>query len=129
MHKTYKVMAYVLSSGLWDAFGHISLEQVLGCRDEVLEQDIARWQAAYDQQFKRCPYEFDWDGFNRIGEELTSRIRDQLPPGAKVYYEPSDDREFFQPEQCTRGSISKSGFDEAALREKKRTLIHLGVSL
>ena len=128
MPKTYKVMAYVLSSGLWDAFGDISLEQVLGFRDEDLEQDLARWQAAYNRQFKRHPHEFDWDRFNETGELLTARIREKLPPDTRVYYEPSDDREFFSPDNCIWDPARKDSFNEHALREKKRTLIHLGVS-
>ena len=129
MHKTYKVMAYVLSSGLWDAFGEISLEQVIDCRDEKLEQDLARWQADYNKQFKRHPYEFDWDQFNETGEQLTTRIREKLPPDMGVYYEPSDDREFFSADNYIWDPSRNDSFDEHALREKKRTLNHLGISI
>lgn len=127
--KRYKVMAYVLSSGLWDAFGSITLENILGVKDEELESELAQWQALYDSQFKCHSYEFDWDMFNEHGKSLTERIRAKLPPHTDVYYEPSDDREFFSPDECngTRDCVDKR-MNEMALREKKRTLIHMGIS-
>jgi hypothetical protein len=128
--KKYKVMAYILSSGLWDAFGHITLEKVLGFKDEELEADIANWHSTYDDQFKRYPYDFDWKCFNEIGEQLTSRIREKLPPEIDIYYEPSDDREFFTSEECEASLGSgDTRIDELALREKKRTLLHMGISV
>ncbi len=34
--KQYKVMAYILSTGLWDAFGPITLDKVLDDVDSLL---------------------------------------------------------------------------------------------
>jgi len=126
--KRYKVMAYILSSGLWDALGSITPEQMLGFRDEALERDLAAWQARYNAQFRRHSYEFDWERFNAEGEALTERIRALLPHNTAVYYEPSDDREFFTPEQCVKdGDSADPQLNEMALREKKRTLLHIGL--
>lgn len=107
--KRYKVMAYIQSSGLWKAFGSIALYQILVSRDQALENDLTEWQALYDSQFKQHPYKFDWDLFNEEGRSLTERIRAKLPPGADVYYEPSDDREFFSPDECSGDSDSVEG--------------------
>lgn len=127
--KRYKVMAYVLSSGLWDSFGSISLESVLGVKDAELESELVEWQGLYDRQFKHHPYEFDWNLFNEIGRSLTERIREKLPPHTDVYYEPSDDREFFSPDECNRSADTKGNrLDDVALREAKRSLVYLGVS-
>ena len=128
--KRYKVMAYILSSGLWDAFGHIKLDILLGFSDEELEKDLADWHATYDAQFKKYPHDFDWKRFNELGEELTSRIKSKLPLGTDVYYEASDDREFFPQEECEGSKNSADArFNELSLREKKRTLIHMGISV
>ena len=126
--KEYKVMAYVLSSGLWDAFGSIRLSEILGYRDEDLENDLAEWQALYDHQFKSHPYEFDWDLFNQMGRSLTERIKEKLPQGHHVSYEPSDDREFFLPEECSPMACpDHKQSNEIILREKKRSLLHLRI--
>jgi hypothetical protein len=114
--KKYKVMAYVLSSGLWDAFKHITLDKILGHKDEELEQDLAQWHSLYDDQFKKYPHDFDWDLFNEIGRSLTERIQEKLPPDHDAYYEPSDDREFFSADEC-RGTVDAKG---------ERALVHLG---
>lgn len=127
--KRYKVMAYVLSTGLWDSFGSITLETMLGVKDEELESELAQWQALYDSQFKRHSYEFDWDLFNEMGRALTKRIGEKLPPHTDAYYEPSDDREFFSPDECNgAGNCGDERMNEMALREQKRTLIHMGIS-
>lgn len=120
--KTYKVMAYVKSTGLWDAFGHISLEALLGYKNRKLEASLQQWHAAYDDQFKQYPYDFDWKQFNAIGKELTSRIKTHLPPGTDVYYEPSDDREFFSRKDCTSQQNTRDR--ELSLRERKRALLY-----
>lgn len=119
MAKRYKVMAYILSTGLWDAWGNISLLQVLGRRDAVLERDLKHWQDTYDDQFKSHPYDFDWDEFNRQGQELTARIGAKLLPGYAIYYEPSDDREFFQNDDCDVSMFQSAPMREHALRERK----------
>ena len=51
--KEYKLMAYILSTGLWDPFGNITLEAVLGYNDEKLENELTEWQMLYENQFKR----------------------------------------------------------------------------
>lgn len=128
MKKKYKLMAYILSSGLWDAFGHITLERMLGFKDEDLEADLVNWHSAYDDQFKQYPYDFDWKRFNEIGEELTARIKSKLPTGEDIYYEPSDDREFFPEEACTPDrtgqNLGDSRCREFALRSIKRSLLY-----
>jgi hypothetical protein len=123
----YKVMAYVLSSGIWDALGCIRLRDVLGYHDDELEQALEQWQALYDGQFRSCPYQFDWDRFNETGRSLTERIRKKLPPHSEVVYEPSDDREFFTPGECMDADgCAGQRINELALREQKRTLVHMG---
>jgi len=124
--KKYKVMAYIMSSGLWDAFGAISLDQLLGSQDEELASRLQNWQDMYDDQFKKYPYDFDWNRFNEIGEELTRNIREKLPDDATIVYEPSDDREFFTPVDCDPScSTAPSKKDrELDLREKKRSLLY-----
>ncbi|WP_168441893.1 hypothetical protein [Pontiella desulfatans] len=125
--KRYKVMAYVLSTGLWDTSGQVRAEDVLGIKDEEFERDLRQWQTLYDGQFKRRPYEFDWELFNELGRSLTERIREKLPPQTEVYYEPSDDREFFSPDECSDSSGSGvEGVNEVTLRERMRSLVHLG---
>jgi hypothetical protein len=128
--KKYKVMAYILSSGLWDAFGHIELDKLLGFPDEELERDLKNWHTTYDAQFKNYPYDFDWKRFNELGEKLTCRIKSKLPPGEDIYYEPSDDREFFSSDECPGSAdAGDARVSELMLREKKRTLIHMGTSI
>jgi hypothetical protein len=120
-------MAYVMSTGLWDSLGNIALAQLPGFDDPALEADLAAWQADYDDQFKRHPYSFDWECFNRTGVALTARIRPYLPHGADIYYEPSDDREFFSPADCQPGHGHETARDRAlSLRERKRSLLHSG---
>ena len=126
--KRFKVMAYVLSSGLWDAFGHIALDCALGFKDGELEKDLREWHQLYDDQFKRYPYDFDWARFNEMGVELTARIKEKLPPGPDIYYEPSDDREFFSPDDCENTHVPGNGSErELSLRERKRSLLYTGV--
>ena len=120
MLKRYKVMAYMLSSGLWDAGGRVALTQILGKRDAVLERDLQHWQDAYDDQFKSYPYDFDWDEFNRQGQELTARIGAKLLPGYSIYYESSDDREFFRNDDCAVTRVQSGLSREQLLRERNR---------
>lgn len=124
--KKFKVMAYIMSSGLWDAFGSISLEQLLGFRDEKLAVRLQDWQDMYDDQFKRNPYSFDWKRFNEIGEELTRCLKEKLPEQAEIVYEPSDDRDFFSPEDCkaVHGIVTSLNDREIDLRERKRALLY-----
>jgi hypothetical protein len=128
MMKRYKVMAYILSSGLWDSWGNITLERMLDQKNDELERDLKRWQDAYDDQFKSHPYDFDWDGFNRQGEELTARIEAMLMPGEKIYYEPSDDREFFKHNDCDVTLYSNDLPREQSLRERKLAVLSESVS-
>ena len=122
-------MAYILSSGVWDVFGPITLDKVLGHDDPVLASALQQWQAEYDDQFKTCPYEFDWQRFNATGVGLTSRIRDQLPVDAEIHYEPSDDREFFKPGDCCAvGSAGNTHVREQDLRARKRALLYSGIA-
>lgn len=128
--RKYKVMAYIMSSGLWDAFGAISLDRLLGFHDEELAERLQQWQDMYDNQFKKTPYDFDWKRFNEIGEELTRRIQEKLPEEADIVYEPSDDREFFSPEDCVPSytSVPSKKDRELELREKKRSLLYSRVA-
>lgn len=128
--KKYKVMAYIMSSGLWDAFGSIDLESMLGSRDEDLSAALKSWQAMYDDQFRKHAYSFDWTEFNRMGEELTRRIRERLPHDAKISYEPSDDREFFNPEDCRPDctAVPSQQAREMDLRERKRSLLYENIA-
>lgn len=96
----YKVMAFHRSSGLWNKHCQIKLKWIINQRDEALEAHLAAWQATYDAQFRKYPYEFDWDAFNQQGRELTARIHDLTPESIEVYYVESDDRDFFNPEDC-----------------------------
>lgn len=124
MTKRYKMMAYILSSGLWDAWGVISLEQILDRKHEKLERDLKLWQDAYDDQFKRYPYEFDWDEFNQQGKDLARRIETLLMPGEKIYYEPSDDREFFKHDDCDVSMVRSNLPREQSLRERKLAVLN-----
>lgn len=123
--KKIKVMAYVMSSGLWDSLGPVSLEKTLGFKDPELENDLNTWHASYDDQFKRYPYDFDWAAFNKTGKELTARIKVHLPPDVQIVYEPSDDREFFSEEDCKYShSHACTRQRELSLRERKRSLLY-----
>lgn len=123
--KKIKVMAYIMSSGLWDGLGPISLEKLIGVTDDELERDLTRWHASYDDQFKRYPHDFDWDSFNRVGEELTGRIKAHLAPDTEIIYEPSDDREFFARQDCSRTRLPRSAHDrELSLRQRKQSLLY-----
>lgn len=128
--KKYRVMAYILSSGLWDALGPISLESLLGFKDEELSNALEAWQVMYDDQFRKSTYTFDWSKFNQIGEELTRKIREKLPGDVEIIYEPSDDREFFSPEDCEAADMTETaGRDrEISLRERKRALLYKHVA-
>jgi len=127
--KRYKVMAYILSTGLWDAFGPITLDKVLGHDDSQLEDALKQWQDSYNNQFKAYPHEFDWDQFNETGENITDCIRARLPADAEICYEPSDDREFFLPEDCCSGTIATdSKIRECDLRTRKRDMLYSAVS-
>ena len=123
--KQYKVMAYILSTGLWDAFGPITLDKVLGHDDPDLADALKQWQDRYDDQFKAHPYDFDWEQFNETGAQIADRIRARLPTDAEICYEPSDDREFFLPEDCTSGGPSADGnVRECDLRARKRSMLY-----
>lgn len=127
--KQYKVMAYILSTGLWDAFGPISLDKVLGQEDPLLANALKQWQDSYDDQFKAYPYAFDWKQFNEAGETIADRIRARLPDDAEICYEPSDDREFFLPEDCRSGELAADvNIRECDLRARKRSMLHTPVS-
>ena len=102
MHKKYKIMAYHRSSGVWDSCKQIKLRSLIGTANKELEEKLATWQADYDAQFRRFTYEFDWDTFNQQGRELTSRIQDTIEHDLLIYYVESDDRDFFNPEDCAR---------------------------
>ncbi|MDF7824661.1 hypothetical protein P4B35_11605 [Pontiellaceae bacterium B12227] len=99
-----KVMAFHRSTGLWNRHIQVRLEQIIGCRDEKLETELAEWQALYDDQFRKYPYEFDWQAFNRHGRELTAKIQAMALPCTELYYVESDDRDFFNPEGCRSSS-------------------------
>ena len=47
MTKRYKVMAYIKSTGLWDAFSSISLDAILDCKNTDLDADLRHWHACY----------------------------------------------------------------------------------
>lgn len=117
-------MAYILSTGLWDSFGPITLDKVLGCDDPLLADALKQWQDCYNDQFKVCPYEFDWKQFNATGEKIAARIREKLPDDSEICYEPSDDREFFLPEDCCSGGhAADAHIRECDLRARKRAML------
>ena len=127
--KQYKVMAYILSTGLWDAFGPIALDKVLGHDDPLLADALKQWQDCYNNQFKAYPYEFDWKRFNETGAKIVARIRDNLPGDAEICYETSDDREFFLPEDCCSGERpADENMRECDLRARKRAMLSSSVS-
>jgi hypothetical protein len=122
-------MAYILSTGLWDAFGPIALDKVLGQEDPLLADILKQWQKRYDDQFKAYPYAFDWQQFNDAGEKIANRIRSRLPADAEICYEPSDDREFFLPEDCSSGELAEDGnMRECDLRARKKAMLSTSVS-
>ena len=121
--KRFKLMAYILSTGLWDGYGCVSLEQVLAVRDAALEADLKAWQSDYDEQFMRCPHQFDWSAFNTRGQDLADRIQAKLPAGSSIHYEPSDDRDFFSTDQLHPENGPR--FGEMSLRERKRVLLYM----
>lgn len=100
-------MAFHHSTGLWDRHIQIKLEQVIGRCNEALEAELEGWQAVYDEQFRKYTYEFDWESFNRRGRELTAKIQACAPANIEVHYVESDDRDFFNPEDC-RVSLSRN---------------------
>ena len=123
--KQYKVMAYILSTGLWDAFGPITLDKVLGHDYPALADELKQWQDCYNEQFKAYPYEFDWEKFNETGETITDRIRAKVSEDTEICYEASDDREFFLPEDCSSGSCAADGnMHECDLRARKRAMLY-----
>ncbi len=101
MHKKFKVMAYHRSTGVWDCCKQIRLRSILESGNEGLTEELSAWQAAYDAQFRKYTYEFDWDAFNQQGRDLTAKIQSVAPHDAEIYYVESDDRDFFNPEDCT----------------------------
>ena len=101
MQNKYKLMAFHRSTGLWDTFHQIRLCRILGRHDDELEAELAAWQEDYDNQFRRHPYDFDWAAFNRQGVGLPEKIQSGPPHGVGIYYVESDDRDFFNPEDCT----------------------------
>jgi len=126
--KQYKVMAYILSTGLWDAFGPIALDKVLGHDDPLLADALMQWQDCYNNQFKAYPYEFDWQRFNETGAKIADRIRERLQDDAEICYETSDDREFFLPEDCCSGERPADGnMRECDLRARKRAMLSSSV--
>lgn len=121
-------MAYILSTGLWDAFGPITLDKVLDQDDLLLADTLKQWQECYNDQFKAYPYEFDWKQFNEIGEKIADRIRGKLKDDAEICYETSDDREFFLPEDCCSGERPVDGnMRECDLRARKRAMLSSSV--
>ncbi|MDH3982007.1 MAG: hypothetical protein OES84_03805, partial [Kiritimatiellaceae bacterium] len=48
--------------------------------------------------FRKYPYEFDWEAFNRRGRELSAKIQACDPENIEIHYVESDDRDFFNPE-------------------------------
>ena len=123
--KQYKVMAYILSTGLWDAFGPIAMDKVLGHDDPLLADALKQWQDSYNDQFKAYPYEFDWKQFNEAGEKIAERIRAKLSDDAEICYEPSDDREFFLREDCCPGErAADENMRECDLRARKRAMLY-----
>jgi hypothetical protein len=123
--KHYKMMAYILSTGLWDAFGPITLDKILGYSDPLLEEALQQWQDCYNAQFKTCPYEFDWTLFNKTGKKIADRIRAKLPVDEEICYEASDDREFFLPEDCCHGPLAVNDtMRECDLRARKRAMLY-----
>lgn len=105
----FKIMAFHHSTGLWDRHIQIKLEQVIGRSNETLAAEVEEWQAVYDDQFRKYTYEFDWETFNHRGRELTAKIQACAPANIEVYYVESDDRDFFNPEECS-SSLSRNGF-------------------
>lgn len=69
------------------------------------------------------PMDFDWDEFTRQGEGLTARIEDKLMQGYSIYYEPSDDREFFKHDDCDVTMFRSDLSREQALRERKLAVV------
>ena len=120
-------MAHVLSTGLWDALGSIQRKDVVEYPVVALEEDFAHCQSLCDTQFQHHPHGFDWDRFNETGRAMSERMRAKLPLDTASYYESSDDRELFSPQECCRWYTPHRRSNELALRERKRTLIHLGM--
>ncbi|WP_136059527.1 hypothetical protein [Pontiella sulfatireligans] len=65
-----------------------------------MEKEITDWQESYNAQFRKSPYEFDWDAFNQQGRELAGHIQFYAPEDVEIHYVESDDRDFFNPEDC-----------------------------
>lgn len=102
MQQKFKVMAYHHSTGFWNHCRQVSLNSVIEYVSESLSDALAAWQADYDAQFRKFTYEFDWDTFNKRGYDLAEHIQELAPDNALVYYVESDDRDFFNPEDCLK---------------------------
>lgn len=92
MKKEIKLMAFPQSTGLWERFRQVGLNEVMRRMDGELESELVAWQAAYDDQFRKYPFSFDWDAFNGRGRELAARIQAALPDHIQIQYVESDDR-------------------------------------
>ena len=75
---------------------------------EKLEKALLGWQAFYDVQFMRYPFNFDWDDFNQEGRELAKRIQASAKAAIEVYYADSDDREFFYSDNCSLEEVTRN---------------------
>ena len=101
MTKRIKVMAYYQSTGIWSGSRQIKLSKILKSRNEALEKELWVWQAFYNAQFNKYPFDFDWDAFNQDGREIARKVQRATSANVEIYYVESDDREFYYSDSCS----------------------------
>ena len=99
--KNYKEMAYYKSTGIWDRHRQTKLSQIVGDTHDELQRELEEWQAGYDDQFMKYPFDFDWAAFNQQGLRIKNMIQTVAPDCIEVYYVASDDREFLLHDSCS----------------------------
>ena len=108
MSKLIKVMAYYQSTGIWSGSRQIKLSRILKSRNEALEKELSVWQAFYDAQFNKYPFDFNWDAFNQDGRDITRKIQRAASANVEIYYVESDDREFYYSDSCSLEQIVRN---------------------
>ena len=52
MAKKIKVMAYYKSTGIWNGCRQVKIRKILKYPDETLQEELAAWQASYDDTYQ-----------------------------------------------------------------------------
>ena len=75
MKRRIKVMAYYKSTGIWAGSRQIKINKIVKNIDAELERELYVWQAFYNAQFNKYPFDFDWDAFNQDGRDIVAKVQ------------------------------------------------------